>query len=165
MGLTTSAAGLLVLTIGLVGLTWAALRERYYSAVMAATGLLYVVTHAHTEGEHFAGAVEGGDHVGEMEGLDEVVVGAELHGFDGAIHHVVGAHHEDDSGGIGFFQAAEDFDAIDAGQNDVEQSEVGLLLGEDGQRVFAGGGCENFKALLPQSAGNGAEREFFVVDN
>jgi hypothetical protein len=31
-----------VLTIGLVGLTWAALRERYYSAVMAATGLLYL---------------------------------------------------------------------------------------------------------------------------
>ncbi len=30
------------MTIGLVGLTWAALRERYYSAVMAATGLLYL---------------------------------------------------------------------------------------------------------------------------
>ena len=29
-------------TIGLVGLTWAALRERAYSAVMAATGLLYL---------------------------------------------------------------------------------------------------------------------------
>jgi hypothetical protein len=34
--------GCAVLTIGLVGLTWAALRERYYSAVMAATGLLYL---------------------------------------------------------------------------------------------------------------------------
>jgi hypothetical protein len=31
-----------VFTIGLVGMTWAALRERYYSAVMAATGLLYL---------------------------------------------------------------------------------------------------------------------------
>jgi hypothetical protein len=31
-----------VTTIVLVGLTWAALRERYYSAVMAATGLLYL---------------------------------------------------------------------------------------------------------------------------
>jgi hypothetical protein len=31
-----------IFTIGLVGLTWAALRERYYSAVMAATGLLYL---------------------------------------------------------------------------------------------------------------------------
>ena len=31
-----------LLPIGLVGLTWAALRERYYSAVMAATGLLYL---------------------------------------------------------------------------------------------------------------------------
>src|SRR4029079_6508730 len=30
------------MTIGLVGLTWAALRERYYSAVMAETSLLYL---------------------------------------------------------------------------------------------------------------------------
>ena len=29
-------------TIGLVGMTWVALKERYYSAVMAATGLLYL---------------------------------------------------------------------------------------------------------------------------
>lgn len=29
-------------TIGLVGMTWLALKERYYSAVMAATGLLYL---------------------------------------------------------------------------------------------------------------------------
>ena len=34
--------GCALLTIGLVGMTWAALRERYYSAVMAATGLLYL---------------------------------------------------------------------------------------------------------------------------
>jgi hypothetical protein len=31
-----------VTTIALVGVTWAALRERYYSAVMSATGLLYL---------------------------------------------------------------------------------------------------------------------------
>ena len=31
-----------VLTIGLIGATWLALRERFYSAVMAATGLIYL---------------------------------------------------------------------------------------------------------------------------
>jgi hypothetical protein len=31
-----------VTTIALLGVTWLALRERYYSAVMAATGLLYL---------------------------------------------------------------------------------------------------------------------------
>jgi hypothetical protein len=31
-----------VTTLGLIGVTWLALRERYYSAVMAATGLLYL---------------------------------------------------------------------------------------------------------------------------
>ncbi len=34
--------GCAAMTIGLVAMTWAALRERYYSAVMAATGLLYL---------------------------------------------------------------------------------------------------------------------------
>jgi hypothetical protein len=31
-----------ITTIALLGVTWLALRERYYSAVMAATGLLYL---------------------------------------------------------------------------------------------------------------------------
>ncbi len=31
-----------ITTAVLIGVTWAALRERYYSAVMAATGLLYL---------------------------------------------------------------------------------------------------------------------------
>ena len=83
--------------------------------VVAAAGLLDVVAHTHAQGEHFAGAVQGGDHVGKVEGLDEVVVGAELHGFDGAVDHVVSAHHEDDGSGVGLLEAAEDFDAVDAG--------------------------------------------------
>jgi hypothetical protein len=31
-----------ITTLGLLGVTWLALKERYYSAVMAATGLLYL---------------------------------------------------------------------------------------------------------------------------
>jgi hypothetical protein len=34
--------GCAVMTIVLIGMTWAALREKSYSAVMAATGLLYL---------------------------------------------------------------------------------------------------------------------------
>jgi hypothetical protein len=132
--------------------------------VVMAAGLLHVVAHAHAQGEHLARAVEGGDHVGKMEGLDEVVEGAELHGFNGAVDHVVGSHHQDDGGGVGLLEAAEDFDAVDAGENDVEQGEVGLLLGEDGESVFAGSGREDFKALLAQATRNGAEGQVFVVD-
>ena len=61
--------------------------------IVTSAGEFHIVTHAHPQGQHFAGAVQGGDHVGEMEGLDQVVVSAQLHGFNGAIHHVVGAHH------------------------------------------------------------------------
>jgi len=99
-----------------------------------------------------------------MEGLDEVVVSAELHGFNSAVDHVVSTHHEDDGGGIGLLEAAKDFDAVDAREHDVEQCEVGLLLGEDGESVFAGSGCEDFEAFLTQATRDGAEGQVFVVD-
>ena len=127
------------------------------SEVVASLGLLDVVADAHAEGEHFAGTMEGGDHVGEVEGLDEVVVGAELHGFDGAIDHVVGAHHEDDGGGRGLFHLAQDVDAVHAGHDDVEEGEVGLLVLENADGIFAGVGGEDVEALVAQSAGDGAE--------
>src|SRR5437764_1005775 len=42
-----------------------------------------------------------------MKRLDEIVVGAELHRFHRAIHHVVGAHHHDDACGIGSLDLAQ----------------------------------------------------------
>jgi hypothetical protein len=78
--------------------------------------------------------------------LDQVVVGAKFHGFYGAVHHVVGTHHEDDRGGVDLLHAAEDFHAVNAGKYDVEQSEIGLFLGEDGERDLTGSRGEDFKA-------------------
>ena len=126
--------------------------------VVAALGLFDVVADAHAESEHFAGAMEGGDHVGEVEGLDEVVVGAELHGFDGAIDHVVGAHHEDDGGGIGLLDLAQDVDAVDAGHARCRAGRGRASApAKTRDSVFAGVGGVDFKALVAQSAGDGAE--------
>ena len=43
-----------ITTIGLLAMTWFALKERYYSAVMAATGLLYLAVVALLFGEFFS---------------------------------------------------------------------------------------------------------------
>ena len=88
--------------------------------VVAATSLFHVVAHADPQGEHLAGAMQGGDQVGEVKRLDQVVVGSGLHRVDRAVHHVIGAHHEYDGRGTLLLHAAQHFDAIDAGQHNVE---------------------------------------------
>jgi hypothetical protein len=89
--------------------------------VVAAPGLFHVVAHAHAQSQHFTGAMQGGNHVSQVEWLDEVIVGSQFHGLHGAVHHVVGAHHQDDGRGVGSLHAAQHFHAVDAGKNDIEQ--------------------------------------------
>ena len=57
----------------------------------------------------------------QVEGLDEIVESPELHCFDGAIHHVAGAHHEHDTGRFRTLDLPQHLHAVDAGQYDVEQ--------------------------------------------
>ena len=77
--------------------------------------------------------------------------------FSGAIDHVVSAHHENDGLRCGVFDLAQDVYAVHAGHDDVEQGEVGLLVGENAQGIFAGIGGIDVEALVAQSAGDGAE--------
>ncbi len=109
--------------------------------------------------------MQGGDHVRQMERLNQIIVGAQLHRLHGPVDHVIGAHHQDDGGVVGLLHAAQDFHAIDPGQHDVEQGQVRLFSREHLQRVLTGGGRQDVKPLLPQSTGNRAQREFFVIDN
>src|SRR5262249_55231033 len=96
--------------------------------IIASTGSLDALAKANAKGEHLAGSPDGVDHVGEVKGLDEVVVGAEFHGFDGAINHSIRTHHDDDSVGRVLLDLAKDFDTVDAGENDVEEREFGMLF-------------------------------------
>ena len=136
-----------------------------FAEVVAAARLFHVVAQAHSQGKHFAGAMQSGDHVGEVKWLDQVVERPCLHRLHGTIYHVVGAHHDDDGRGIGLLHTAQHFHSIDPGQNDVEQDKVGSFFSEKLERVFARRRREDFKPLCAQSARNRAERQFFVIDN
>ncbi len=63
------------------------------------------------------------------------------------------------------FDAAEDFDAVHAGQDHVYQRDVGTLLREEFEGALAGFGGEHFVAFLAQSAADGAQRELLIVDD
>ncbi len=100
-----------------------------------------------------------------MKWLDEEVVGAQLHGFDGAIHHVIGAHHDDDHGRGNLLCLSQHLDPIDSRQHNVEQRQVGLLLGDDLQRLFAIASGEALVALGLQRAADGAQGQRLVIDD
>ena len=135
--------------------------DRVY--IVAALGRFHGIADAHAQGQHLGGTADGVDHVGEVERLDQIIVGAQLHGFHRALHHVVGAHHDDDGGGVFALDLAQHFDAVNAGQHHVQQGQVGFFGGKNLHGFLAAHGDEHFEALLAQRPADGAEREGLVV--
>ena len=100
-----------------------------------------------------------------MKRLDQVVVGAQLHGFYRAIHHVIGAHHENDAGGVSGLDPAKHFYAVDARKHDIQQRQIGFLISEDLEPLLTGGCGKHLKSLFAQTAADGAQGQFFIVNN
>ncbi len=79
--------------------------------------------------------------VGE-EGLEEVVAGSLLEGFDRAAHGGEGAHHHHRLFGAQGLDPAQHFQAVGAGGPDIEQDQVGTLLAvllQGAQQLVAAG--------------------------
>ena len=60
---------------------------------------------------------------------------------------------------------AKNFDAVDAGQDYVQQNQFGALVVESSQPFFTGGRGEDFEALRGQSTADGPEGKSFIVDD
>ena len=75
-----------------------------------------------------------GEHHGEVEGLGDVVVGAELQGLDHRLALGLGGRHDHRQLGLGVGPGAgaEDLDPVDARHHDVEQHQVDRLAVDDG---------------------------------
>ena len=65
-----------------------------------------------------------GEHVGKGAGLDQVVVGADVKAADSVFHGVARGEDEHGDGGIGATEVAQHFEAIAAGQHEVDEHEV-----------------------------------------
>ena len=91
----------------------------------------------------WGGASQRGAHAGEelvhAERLGDVVVGSRVERVDLVGLFATDGEHDDRNLGPAA-QAADDFDAVNVGQSDVEQHDVGLVVGGLAERFGAGGG-------------------------
>jgi hypothetical protein len=99
-----------------------------------------------------------------LERLDHVVVRAGLQAHDDVDGVGLGGEHDDRDAGLGADRAA-DVDAVGAGQHQVEQHEVRLVLAEHGERLVAVGAQGRLVALAAQDDAEHLGQGGVVVDD
>ncbi len=112
------------------------------------------------------GALNGEFEFLELEGFLEVIVGAELHGLDGAFDGAEPGDHDDDSGWGEGAGLADDFEAVWPGLVEVEigDDEIGLVFGEGiGDAVGIGEG-EDLMSLAAEDLGDHLHHGQLVID-
>ena len=101
----------------------------------------------------------------QPERLGQVVVGAELEADDLVDLVVARGEDEDRHLGPGRADAAEDLEAVDPGQPDVEDDEVGRLVGRDVEALLAGAGDGDLVAFLLEGVLDATRDGVLVFDD
>ena len=101
----------------------------------------------------------------EIERFRQVVDGAELDGFDRAIDRGVATHQNDLTVGIGRAYRAQDFDATDIGQAQIDDGDVGSMIYQLIERVFAICARDDVEARYLRKPGDEIQHRRFVVDD
>ena len=101
----------------------------------------------------------------QAERLRQVVVGAELEADDLVDLVVAGGQDEDRHLGAGGAEAAQDLEAVDPGQADVEDDEVGRLVRRDVEALLAGAGDGDLVAFLLERVLDAARDGVLVFDD
>ncbi len=94
---------------------------------------------------------QAGEQLLALERLDEVVVGARVQALDARVDGVARGEHEDRHV-VGRAQPAGDLDAVELGQPEVEDHEVGVVGGRLAQRRLAVAGDAHLVAVQAQRA-------------
>ena len=93
-------------------------------------------------------------HLLELAGvqrLDQVIVGAELHGLDGGVGRTVSGDKDDQAFGIELVKVAEDVKPGAVAETDVEQDHVRDLVGSQLQSLGGGLRTENLNAVFSKN--------------
>jgi hypothetical protein len=110
------------------------------------------------------GDADAGQELRHRERLGDVVVGALVEGQHLAMIRAVGGQHDD--GDVGpRAQPAADVDAVDVGQAEVEDDDVGRLADDELQRDLAPGRRHDAVAACAQARRERPEDRRFVVDD
>ena len=105
-----------------------------------------------------------GHQLGRRERLDDVVGRARLEGARD--HFVLSVGGNEDHRRVGQAgDVAHQIDGVDPGQNQVEQDQIGPILGQQGEGVVRIAGDDHFVADLGQGAANVSQRVRIIVDH
>ena len=99
----------------------------------------------------------------EIERLRQVVDGAQLDGFDGAVDRRVAAHQNDLTVGISLADRAQDFDATDVGQTQIDDGDVGSMIRQLTERLFAVWARDDVEAGRFGQSRDEIQHRWFVV--
>ena len=104
---------------------------------------------------------------GEIDRLDDVVVGAVVQGRDHVVAAGLGGRHDHRQLGLGMVAAQdlEHLDAVEAGHHDVQQHQVDRLAGDDLERPLAALGDLHLKALALEAPRQHVAVHLVVVDD
>jgi len=111
------------------------------------------------------GLVDEPQDVWDVEGLEDVVVGAELGGLDGRLGAAVGGHDDDRQVGHALAHALHGGDAGDAGHAHVHDHEVRGLAGDLVHAGLAGGGGAHLEPVGLQDLAEALAQLGVVVNN
>jgi hypothetical protein len=117
------------------------------------------------EGPHLEGLVDGQVELGRVERLDQVLESPELDGLDRRLHVVEGGHDQNDGPAVALPDAPQDLQAVDVGQPDIEEHQVGRGFAEGPDPALARLGDDDIKAFLGQLGGQGLADERVVLDD
>src|SRR5256885_9676119 len=101
----------------------------------------------------------------ERERLLDEVVGAELGGLHGGLDRAVPGDHHDERVGAEALDLGKRLEAVHALHPDVEEGEVGRLVGDDPERVRTAADGGDAVALVLQDAAQGRLDRGLVVDD
>ena len=101
---------------------------------------------------------------GNIERLEQVIVSAQLHRFDGGLGRPVSRHHDDHLFGVHLAQSAQRFQAVHPAHAHIHDDQVGLESRKDFQPLLAAVGRGQFDVRLVKNAAEGILHIRFVIN-
>ena len=95
--------------------------------------------------------------VRQLQRFEEVVEGPKFHGFDGCISRPVTSNKNDRDLGIALMDAAEDVETGEVGQRQIQQHDIGVVLGDHGQPFRRRGRRQHRDVRLLKAPSEGME--------
>ena len=105
-----------------------------------------------------------GIEFGEAEGFDEVVVGSGVESVHAVGDEAAGGEHEDGDGVLALADLAADGEAVEFGEHEVEEDEVGGFFEGEGEALFAVGGGDHAMSFCFEGVGEADAQGGFVFD-